>query len=349
MNETFIRIISLILGTAFLVLSFRLSRKKEHSLAPAVIIIAAVFFFGGLFHAGGLLKTATLEQFACWLVAGAFLVAAFRFLQTEKISLAFTVFILAAIFFFCSLSGVQSLLKTGMLWTVSERLTKYGEKIDNFQLAMAEMKNQLSDQQNQIETNQVNNQIKIEMAQSAIAKQQASVNSQQIIIQEQEASITNQYQKISAVQSELAIAQTNLSAQSAKIQDVEFLVENLFKKTFEERLAGSDSNAVSIVEVHDGLQLIVVKMKHVPVQNSVHGIFQDGQMQIPLLPFSGNHKNTVATYWQGGNVKGGTISLQYVIDARETNLIKNIEVRGNQIFMDGVFFWEAPSTNGIGK
>jgi hypothetical protein len=127
MSGIVIQIISLILGALFLFMSLQFSRKNEHSLAPAVIIIAAIFFFCGLFHIEGLLKTLMLEQVACWVVALVFLVAAFRFLQREKISLAFTVFILAAAFFFCSLSGVQSLLKTGMLSTVTNTLIKYGE------------------------------------------------------------------------------------------------------------------------------------------------------------------------------------------------------------------------------
>ena len=342
MNETFIRIISLILGTAFLVLSFRLSRKKEHSLAPAVIIIAAIFFFGGLFHAGGLLKTTTLEQFACWIVAGAFLVAAFRFLQTEKISLAFTVFILSALFFFCSLSGVQSLLKTGMLWTVSERLTKYGEKIDSFQLAMADMRNQLSDQQGQILTNQN----KIELAQLAIANQQTSVNAQQIAIGEQEASVTNQYQKIFTLQSQLAVAQTNLSSQAAKIQGVEFLVENLFSKMVFENIPASDTNRIAFVSVTNDRAQVLIKLQHTPISGSLQ-IFVTSEdslnslQRVRVAPTT--YKNILFQDLYKYDATRTAFSIQYVRDTRVTDVFQTIEVKGRQCFLDGVLFWDALS------
>jgi len=182
MREGLIQLISLLLGTIFLVLSFRLSRNKEHILAPVVIVISAVFFFCGLFPVSGVLNSLTLEQVACWAVASAFLVTAFRFLQKERISLAFTVFIFAAIFFFCSLSGVQGLLKTGMLSAVTKQLIEYGEKLNTFQLTMDKMNRELSEQQEQIESQQ----IRLKGQESRIRNTQANIAAQQ-------ENITNQY------------------------------------------------------------------------------------------------------------------------------------------------------------
>ena len=174
MKGTIIQIAALILGVVFLYKSFSFSKKSEHCLSPVLLIMSAIFFFCALFHVEGLLKRLMLEQIACWTVAICFLVAAFRFLQREKISLAFTVFIVAAIFFFCSLSGVQSLLKTGMLSTFTAELVKYGDKLDEFQLSIANMRENLADQQSQIEKQQT----VISAAQLEVAMQQTNVTGQ---------------------------------------------------------------------------------------------------------------------------------------------------------------------------
>jgi hypothetical protein len=88
---------------------------------------------------------------------------------------------------------------------------------------------------------------------------------------------------------------------------------------------------------------------YAPVANSIRGITRGGAGQIPLLPFSASFKNIVWTYWQGSNIRDQTISLQYVKDSRETNLVKQLQVRGNQIFADNLLVWEAPSTNNVSK
>ncbi len=92
-----------------------------------------------------------VEQFLCWAFAFLLLAAAFRYLVKEKLSLAFTLCLFAIAFGFCGLSGVQGLLKTGLLLTVKDSLVKYGEKLETFQTNVATMKEELSQHQTRID------------------------------------------------------------------------------------------------------------------------------------------------------------------------------------------------------
>lgn len=159
---------------AFLVSAFIISRQREHVLTPTIIIIAAAFIFLGLFPVRGFLQTITLEQCACFLVAIAFLVGAFMFLQKDRLSWAFIMFIIAATLAVCSFSAIQSLLRTGILATFTNTLVDYSKKIEDFQLTVVKMKADLYDQQLTNEMEQVS----IQQAQSAVKMQQEKINKQ---------------------------------------------------------------------------------------------------------------------------------------------------------------------------
>jgi len=330
-SGNFIQLVSLLLGAFFLILAFRLSRKdKEHSFAPVVIIISAVFFFGGLFHVSGLLNSLTVEQIVCWLVAGAFLVTAFRFLQKEKISLAFTVFVLAALFFFCSLSGVQGLLKTGILSAVTKQLIDYGEKLNTFQLTMDTMKKELSEQQG-----------KIESQQQRLTDQEVKIQVAQINIGQQQDNITNQYAQLFAMQGTLSSAQTNIAAEQKQIANVQFIVDNLYSKMVFEEVSASDTNRVTHLHLTNDIDEVVIKLQYTPIIQSIQAYINNGD----ALGTSQRLKNPADIYhnllmfglWKY-DLNKSSFSVQYVRDTRETNAFQKIELRENNIFVNDLQF-----------
>jgi len=341
-SGNFIQLVSLLLGAFFLILAFRLSRKdKEHSFAPVVIIISAVFFFGGLFHVSGLLNSLTVEQIVCWLVAGAFLVTAFRFLQKEKISLAFTVFVLAALFFFCSLSGVQGLLKTGMLSAVTKQLIEYGEKLNTFQLTMDTMKKELSEQQE-----------KIESQQQRLTDQEVKIQNAQINIGQQQENITNQYAQLFAMQGTLSTAQTNITSEQKKIADIQYLVSNLFEKKAVENISTANTNQCAYVSLENGGAQILFKLQDSPIPESVEVFVLPGSgMNIPVKyqfqPFLVH--NILFLRLFKFDLNTSSISVEYVKDTRQTGAYQKIEVRDGKFFVDNNFFLDPlkPETIGV--
>jgi hypothetical protein len=96
------------------------------------------------------------EQIFCWFFAIFLLVAALRCLVKEKLSWSFVLCLCAIGFAFFGLSGVQGLLKTGLLITVKDSLVKYGEKLESFQTNVISMRAELADQQSRIRTAQTN-------------------------------------------------------------------------------------------------------------------------------------------------------------------------------------------------
>lgn len=327
----FIQLVSLLLGAFFLILAFRLSRKdKEHSFAPVVIIISAVFFFCGLFHVSGLLNSLTVEQIVCWLVAGAFLVTAFRFLQKEKISLAFTVFVLAALFFFCSLSGVQGLLKTGMLSAVTKQLIEYGEKLNTFQLTMDTMKKELSEQQG-----------KIESQQQRLTDQEVKIQGAQINIGQQQDTITNQYAQLFAMQGMLSSAQTNIAAEQKQIENVQFVVDNIYSNMVFETISTSDTNHVAHLIGTNSCEEVVVILKSAPFPGSLQVFVNSGDgLNIPqrLQWLPSVYHNILITGLCQYDMNKCSISVQYVKDTRKSNLFQKIEKRDGNCFIDGSLF-----------
>src|ERR1035437_3975415 len=94
------------------------------------------------------------EQIICWAFAVLLIVVALRFLVKEKLSFALVLCLCAVGFAFFGLSGVQGLLKTGLLLTVKDSLVKYGEKLEGFQTNVASMRAELSEHQTLIDKHQ---------------------------------------------------------------------------------------------------------------------------------------------------------------------------------------------------
>src|ERR1035441_1074256 len=157
----------------------------------------------------------TPEQIFCWFVAILLIVVALRFLVKEKLSFALVLCLCAIGFAFFGLSGVQGLLKTGLLLSVRDSLVKYGERLESFQTNVSAMKAELGEHQALIEKHQ-----------NELADQQTRIRTAQTNVAAQQASITNQYEQIAQLQAKLASSQTNIAAQQGKLSDVTYWVNN---------------------------------------------------------------------------------------------------------------------------
>jgi hypothetical protein len=224
-------------------------------------------------------------------------------------------------------------MKTGVISTVVSTLKLYGNRLDDFQTTITGMGNELSNHQSQIV-----------IQQRALADQEGKIQSAQTNVASQQENITNQYRQISSVQSDLAIAQTNLNVQAAKIQNVEFLVDNLFSKMVFAHFSTSDTNQVATVNITNDADQVIVKLTSAPIPGSIQTYIRPGgpfdipqNIQTPLVVY----KNVIMYRVYKYDMKTTLFSIQYVIDTRETNLFQTIVVRGKQCFVDNMLFWDA--------
>lgn len=151
-------------------------------------------------------------------------------------------------------------------------------------------------------------------------------------------SLTNQFYKMVAFQADLATAQTNLVQQQKKLEDVEFIVENLFAKMTSESLSGSDSNRVVVLNKTNNAVQLLVKLESVPIEGSLQlivttpSISGRGQQMLPLKRGI-TIKNVVMLKLLDFDLSTTSFGFQYAIDTRQTNLIHKVEaVEGDAIF-----------------
>lgn len=268
-----------------------------------------------------------IEQIFFGIVGIALLVLTFKLVHKEKFPFALFVFISALASFLLSATFFQGLMKTGVISTVVSTLKLYGNRLDDFQTTITNMGNELSKHQTQIETQQM-----------ALANQEIKIQTAQTNITSQQENIANQYQQISSVQSDLAIAQTNLNVQAVKIQNVEFLVDNLFSKMVFEDISASDTNRFASIHQTNGTDVVFFLLKNAPIPGSFQGTIKGGGgLNIPQTmenPVQ-TTKNFLLWHLSGFDLKQTSFSFQYVKDTRETNLFQKLEVRDNIIFLDG--------------
>jgi hypothetical protein len=104
-----------------------------------------------------------------------------------------------------------------------------------------------------------------------------------------------------------------------------------------EQFPATDTNRFSVVAERG---MVFVRLNGFPVFRSVQGMFQKPpEAQAPLLPIWIQYKNVIAFPFGGrweDIWKRGVFTFQYVKDARETNVVRNVEVRGREVYFDGV-------------
>jgi hypothetical protein len=330
---------------AFMGIGFWLVYKKQYRTSALAIVLSFLCFviaqFNGEFQAK-FWSDLSLEQFVCWGFAFAFLLLAVYFAHKDSLAYAFVILLISVFAGFCGLSGVQALLKTHLLWEVSSALKSYGEKIDRYQVMVADMQQTLSEQQFTLKTNQLalsasQDEFKIQIAdvEKRLSKQQSKIEEAETGVFSQQSNITNQFQKISKLQSELSTAQTNLSFQEEKLTNVANLVDMLYSGAITENLSDSDTNNVIILNL-GGVQKVIFKLRFAPIPNSIQAIAETSNGQIPIFPDMQQYKNILIVNFANAYDLHGLFSIRYVRDNRENLLCKSIlSVNTNTVSFDG--------------
>ena len=244
------------------------------------------------------------EQILCWLVGLILIVAAFRFIVHEKLAMAFVMFLFAIGCFIVGLSGVQQLFRTGLLWQVKSSLMSYGQKLEGFQTNVLSMRAELAEHQTVIDKHQ---------------------------------------QELASQQGRIRDAQTNIELQQIKIQDVSLLVDNIFSRMTFETFAGSETNRMlsqKLAGISNTTWKAIVKLRYVPIPRSLQGtVAIRGSVSQPLDSPIISSNNLAVIYLVGDwPIPDVVITLQYIMDARRTNLIQKVEFRGNDILVQGQQF-----------
>lgn len=269
----------------------------------------------------------TIIVFVISLIVGVyFLRLAFLNFSKEKYPTSTLFGLVGAFFILCSFPWFQGFAKTWIVSNVNSKLKALGDQIDDVQKTTGEMHGELSKHQKQIDEHQE----ELDTVQGKIRKTQSEVADSQI-------DITNQYFRLSSIQQDIGIAQTNLDAQQKKIEDVEFLVNNLYSKTESETISGNDTNRVFLLKDWGDVKRFGFLLKHAAIPKSIHGIMSGGSLmgQTPLLAITANHVNFFVTSFTGIDVKNTTFEFQYVRDTRETNSVRSfLTVSTNLIILD---------------
>ena len=235
------------LSVTFIGLTVHFTSKRHFRLAGAFGFFGFVSFIFAQFHGNNIPITfwnLSAEQLLCWCFALLFFGVAIYFVHEKALPYAFALSLISVFCCFCGFSSVQALLKTHMLWVVTDTLKSYGDKIDNFQNTIADMNQRLAAKQAELETNQLKFVAEINRQKEELKAVQVRIHESETNIVNQQSDITNQFLKISIVQSGLEAAQTNLTAQELKLSDVEYWVQNLYANMTTERLTLSDTNHI---------------------------------------------------------------------------------------------------------
>jgi hypothetical protein len=266
----------------------------------------------------------------CGGVGVAFIRVTFTALQKDKFGLAGTSMFLAAFFVFCGLPWFQGLAKTWLQSEMYAKLTTLGQQVNGIQETTGKMQTELSEHQTQIDAHQK----ELDQQQTKIRDAQASVSAQQ-------GYLTNQFLQFSNLQNQLASAQTTILTQQKKIDDVQYLVDNLFSKITYETFSSADTNHFITKQISNGLWYTCLKLKYAPLSGSIQASITDPSHIWSMVPKSlGGPLMTRKNIFFHGlvgdwNINNVVYNLQYVRDDRETNLSQKVEYRGNAIFVDG--------------
>lgn len=274
------------------------------------------------------------EQIFCALLGFVFLKSAYAWLDEDKAGQAFVLFIVAAAFFLCTLSGMQSLIKTEILSKFSEKMAAYGERIDTFQKAVTDMRDDLRKQQDQLSTNQTDIktvQAKIQKSQSQVADAQKELGKIQDDIRKQETANTVQFTNMMALNGKLYETQTNLDGQEKKLSDVEYWVQNLYDKKAIETFNALDTNKVLVVPMTNGGEHFVIKLQDAPIRNSIDFLTRNELGIEGHNPIETLMKNQLTTTMYGYNTNNLTFEISYIADSRETNLYQRLPILGREI------------------
>jgi hypothetical protein len=141
------------------------------------------------------------------------------------------------------------------------------------------------------------------------------------------------------VQNELAAAQTRLTLQAAKIEDISYLVKNLFENMVYESVSCSDTNKIAYLQKKDGHIQLWIKLQYAPIPQSIEmSVHTEGSLtphSTMVGPFT-TFKNVLPWNLYNYDMQKTSISFKYVKDVRETNLVKTVTIQDTNTFsIDG--------------
>lgn len=271
----------------------------------------------------------------CILALG-FLIIAIYGLRKKWKGWFITCCLLASIcMFLISLDWVQGFVQTQAFTSLLRASKQYGEKLNEFQKTTGEMKVQLRQHQDEIDAQQKRLQLQqdhVSKAQGKIKTQQISLDAQHQKIIIQQKSLDSQERELTETQNRLAQTQESIQQQQEHIEDVEFLVRNLFDKTKIEILQASDTNRVAYVSHGDKDIRILFLLEEVPIRNSVHGYFNNSPMK-PPIPISRNVAFPIfEAKWD--RCKNMEFRFSYVPDPKARGKVSKMEVKDDRLFLD---------------
>jgi hypothetical protein len=105
------------------------------------------------------------------------------------------------------------------------------------------------------------------------------------------------------------------------------VVNNIYSKTITETISGSDTNNLFVISRTNSSTLVVFKLSHVPIANSVRAICRGSGSQFPLVPFENASQNLLFTYWEGSDPRANSYVFEYVNNSRDTNLMSEANIQ----------------------
>ena len=270
----------------------------------------------------------TITLFIIGLLIGvAFLAFGFRLLVKDKTFAGICFAGVAAFFLFSSLPWVQGFTKTWIISNANAKFTQLGEQIDSVQKITSEMHGQLNDHQTKIDKHQT----ELDTHQTGIAKAQADVLTQQ----------TNngiQFKQIAALQGEISTAQTNVMEQAKKIEDVDYLVQNMYSNMVNELIVTTDTNKAVLLRSTNGDSKFAFILRYPPIRGSLQAVLERGSqlgIEKTLNPDSILDGNVFLYTFTGFDTNNMAVRFRYVKDGRNTNFFDRIKPEPN----GGVFLY----------
>jgi len=275
----------------------------------------------------------TAERILCWLLGIGLLVLAFRLVREDKsgLTLTFGVFL-----FCCGLGWVQGLANTWLVSNINSKLAALGTQMDNIQTKMGNIQTATTKMQDELSQHQN----AIDKHQKELDEQQGKIRGAQSDIGVQRRNSTDQFGQLATMQATLAGTQTNINNQQRQIEDVQFLVTNLFSHMTQEAFQGSDSNRVQILHLGQADTQVFFKLQGVPLQSSIQITAQANAGMVGQFPLVGVYSvyNIAWCFFTGGGDPATLLfTVQYIKDTRQTHHIQQVAFSGTKVLLDGAY------------
>lgn len=179
----------------------------------------------------------------------------------------------------------------------------------------------------------------------------ASINIQNLVsvddafkyqVQQQVSAISNDVGalKVQMVLTQQIVQTVNLVTEVKKeVADIRETIAQLYERTRTEQVLTTDSNKLSYLEKKDGAHVAIIRLKNVPIRQSVNALAYSGDgEQIPILPMSmSTYRNVLTVTWKSSAAGYEKLSyiVTYTLDRNETNLYDTVGIQGDELLLGG--------------